>query len=122
MQNQVEFLGVRADIPHLFSKSSILISGSEIESFGLTIAEAMACGTPTIAPRVGGIPEVVNDGITGLLYDSSDMDDAVDKLSRLMSDNELRQQMGKKSREKIINDFSVHKIVSQYDELYSELL
>ncbi len=122
MQHQVEFLGVRADIPNLFSKSSILISGSEVESFGLTIAEAMACGTPIIAPRVGGIPEVVDDNVTGLLYDSSDMADAVDKLSKMMSNTELRKQMGIKSRDKINREFSVQKIVSQYDDLYCELL
>lgn len=122
LQNQVKFLGIRADIPDIFSRSSILISASEIESFGLTIAEAMSCGTPVIAPRVGGIPEVVNDGITGLLYDSSDMEDAVDKLSRMMADHELRKRMGINSREQIKNKFSVQKIVSQYDKLYSELL
>ncbi len=122
LQNQVKFLGVRADIPDIFSRSSILISGSEIESFGLTIAEAMACGTPVIAPRVGGIPEVVDDGVTGLLYNSSDMEDAVDKLSKMMRDHELRIQMGKNSRDQIINKFSVQKIVNQYDELYCELI
>ena len=122
IKKQVEFLGVRRNIPQLFAKSSILVSSSKMESFGLTLAEAMACGTPIWAPRVGGIPELCEDGVTGYLYDFENKDDAVDKLAKMMADERVRMKMGAAARKRISENFAIDIIIKQYEDKYKSIL
>ncbi|MCE7736126.1 MAG: N-acetyl-alpha-D-glucosaminyl L-malate synthase BshA [Candidatus Heimdallarchaeota archaeon] len=122
IQNNVNFLGVRKDVPSLLSSASILASTSKIESFGLTIAEAMASETPVWASNVGGVPEVCQNNVTGLLYDIESKDDAIEKLAKLMADEELRSRFGKNGRRQVTDKFSTVKIVKQYEEIYNSVL
>jgi N-acetyl-alpha-D-glucosaminyl L-malate synthase BshA len=122
ISDNVRFLGVRKDIPDLMSKAAILGSTSRIESFGITIAEAMACETPIWASSVGGVPEVCENEVAGLLFDPMSKDDATEKLARLMSDDKLRNQLGRTGRKIVEEKFSTNKIVKQYEQIYQSVL
>ncbi|MHA2092772.1 MAG: N-acetyl-alpha-D-glucosaminyl L-malate synthase BshA [Candidatus Kariarchaeaceae archaeon] len=122
IKDNVNFLGVQTDIPKIFSEASILASSSKIESFGLTIAEGMACETPIWAPDTGGIPELCVNGETGFLYNQDDISDAVEKLSKLMENEDLRRKFGRNGRERINRYFSTEIIVKQFENLYKSAL
>ena len=103
----------------LLAISDILLLPSELESFGLVALEAMACEVPVIATRVGGIPEVVRDGVDGFLYDVGDVNSMADGcLSHPNEIHTLREDLGKAARERATRDFCASKIVLQYEELY----
>lgn len=122
IKSKVNFLGVRRDIPTLVSNASILASTSQLESFGLTIAEGMSCETPVFAPNSGGIPEICLDGENGLLFDLENKEDAVEKLTKLMENEELRKKLGQNGRKRIIDQFSPIPIVNKYDQVYQHVL
>jgi glycosyltransferase involved in cell wall biosynthesis len=122
IKSRVNFLGVRRDIPTLVANASILASTSKIESFGLTIAEGMSCETPVFAPNIGGIPEICLDGENGLLFDLTDMDNAVDRLAKLMENEKLRKNLGLKGRKRVLEHFSPKPIVEKYDQVYHHAL
>ncbi len=74
IQAKVHFLGKQERVNELLPLADILLMPSELESFGLAALEAMACKVPSIATRVGGVPELIDDGVTGLLYAVGDVD------------------------------------------------
>lgn len=119
VRDQVEFLGIRKDVPTIIAKSSILASTSQIESFGLTIAEAMSTATPVWAPRVGGIPEISIDNENGLLFDPEDKSEGLEKLARMMSDGQLRKRLGENGRKRITEHFTPHVIAAEYEKVYN---
>jgi glycosyltransferase involved in cell wall biosynthesis len=90
------------DIPELLVNSDIHITTSEKETTGLTVLEAFAAGIPVIAPRAGGFIDSVKDSQNGFLYKPNDADDFVSKLNLLIENPNLRQEMGTKGKESII--------------------
>jgi len=84
----------------------VFVAPSRYESFGQIYIEAMASGKPVIGTKVGGIPEVVEDGVNGLLIDNEDAKDLQEKLDTLIKDGALRSKMGAASREIIKKKFS----------------
>ena len=80
--------------------------------------EAMMCGTPVIATRVGGLPEVIDDGDTGILFDSGQIQEAVEKGSELFQDDQFYARIRENGLEKAGTKFDMNTIVSQYEELY----
>lgn len=99
--DRVKFLGVRDDMPDVFAALDALVHCPHApEPFGRSIAEAMAAGTPVVAARCGGIPELVEDGVTGILVPSGDVDGFASAVVRLLSDSALRQQLGVAARQR----------------------
>jgi glycosyltransferase involved in cell wall biosynthesis len=88
------------------------------EVFGWMIAEAMAHGKPVVATRVGGIPEVITDGVTGYLVDRGDTPAMSERVLDLLNDPELRQRMGAAGRATVAAKFDLRKNVSQLIEAY----
>ncbi len=117
----VEFVPPTKNIPLELQKASILAAPSQMESFGLTIAEGMSSGLPIWASRVGGIPEVCIHGENGLLFHPSDDQGAEMALRTLMDDRSLRERLGKKARERILNYFNPQKIVNEYLKFYRKI-
>ena len=113
--------GVRLDPEAILPNSDILLVTSRTESFCLAALEAAACGVPVVAPRVGGLPEVVRDRVTGLLHPPGDDRAAVRALERLLDDHELRLRMGTAARERA-TELSALAIVPRYERLYDALL
>ncbi|MGW2588304.1 glycosyltransferase [Streptomyces virginiae] len=109
--------GLRTDIASLIPRTDVVLVTSTTESFSLAALEAMACGVPVVAPRVGGVPEVVQDGITGYLFDAGDETAAADHLRSLIESPDLRARIGRAGREAAAL-FSTSVVVPAYDELY----
>ena len=89
------------------------------ELFGWMIAEGMAYGKPIVATRVGGIPELVNDGVSGFLVERNNAVEAAEKLMRLVQDPELRREMGEAGRKSGAEKFDLKTNVAQLIDLYS---
>lgn len=124
MPPRVRFLGVqpRAELVEWYQRASIFVAPSLWDNSPNTIYEAMACGTPVIASRVGGIPELVEDGVTGQLVPPSDSGVLADAIICLLKDNVRRERMGKQSRDKAVSQYSLGKIASQTLEFYHHSL
>jgi len=118
----ISFVGQAGDVRAMIARADLLISTSEIESFGLAIAEAMAEAVPVVATRVGGVPEVVLDGETGFLCELGDIAGLACAALRVLSDGELGGRLGHNGRERVKRHFSPSVIVPQYEELYRRLL
>ena len=117
----------REDLIHLHSDAAVFVCPSIYEPFGLVILEAMACETPVVASRVGGIPEIVVEGETGYLVDfnPADLDGFTTALARrledLLEDTTLAARMGKAGRERAVQRFGWRAIAAQTAGLYDSL-
>jgi glycosyltransferase involved in cell wall biosynthesis len=123
LSGQVTFLGWRsaAETEALLAAADVLALPSEIEGLPYVLLEAMASGVPVIAGRVYGIPEVVEDGITGLLVDPHNIDDIARALDR-MADPDLRHKMGAAARERFERRFTLEEQAARMQSLYRTLL
>jgi glycogen(starch) synthase len=115
----VEFRGKieRDQIPHLINEATLLIAPSHVEAFGLSALEAMQMGRPVIASNVGGLPEVVLDGKTGLLVPPKDAEALLLAIEDLLNHPEKRTAMGALGRERA-KQFSLRRLVEAYEEVY----
>ena len=116
------FVGKQPKIVDYLSASDVLLLPSEQESFGLAALEAMACELPVIASRVGGIPEVVDDGETGFLSEVGDVEKMANDASRLLADDEFRLQMGRRARESAVSRYRTDLVIPRYIEFYEKIL
>ena len=110
------------DIIKEYQKCDALLFPSRFEGFGYVALEAMACGKPVIATNATSIPEVVDDGITGILCPMNDVDAFVRACRKLADDRELCGRFGEAGRKRAEEVFSEEVIVSQYIDLYNELI
>ena len=96
MNELVLFLGKRAQdsLPYYYLAADVLIMPSHYESFGMVALEAMACGTPVVASQVGGLAFLIQDGITGFVVPDGDPRALSDRLTRLLTEPDLRQRLG----------------------------
>jgi len=118
----VRFLGLRNDVPEWLRAMEVLVLGSATEGLPLTILEAMASGLPVVATSVGGVPEMVEDGVNGFLVPPEDPVALAAALERLVKDRDLRLRMGRKGREIAVKKFSLDIAVRKHEELYLKLL
>ncbi|HEY9501070.1 MAG TPA: N-acetyl-alpha-D-glucosaminyl L-malate synthase BshA, partial [Pyrinomonadaceae bacterium] len=116
------FVGKQPRIVDYLSVSDVLLLPSEQESFGLAALEAMACEVPVIASRVGGIPEVITDGETGYLSKVGDVDKMAEDAGRLLTDQKLRVEMGKRARESAISRYRTDVVIPQYIKFYEDVI
>ncbi len=98
-----------------------LVLPSRSEAMGRVLIEAMAAGKPVIGSRVGGIPDVIEDGGNGFLFTREDTDDLADKIQRLLQDDALRERMGRRSRELVEDRFSAKKYVEHFTRMIEAL-
>lgn len=116
------FVGKKANIADYLGISDIFLLPSELEAFGLAALEALACELPVIATRIGGIPEVVNDGETGFLSDVGDTAKMSSDTLRLLRDDDTRRMFGERGRANAIERYSTDKIIPQYIAFYEKVL
>jgi glycosyltransferase involved in cell wall biosynthesis len=100
----------------------VYLNTSELEGLPLSLLEAMATGTPVVAPAVGGIPEVVRHGSDGFVVKSSDAGDFADACARLILDGDLRARLGEKARVRVRNEFSAAAMSDRYRDLYRGIM
>jgi N-acetyl-alpha-D-glucosaminyl L-malate synthase BshA len=116
------FVGKQPKIVDYLSASDVLLLPSEQESFGLAALEAMACEVPVIASRVGGLPEVVIEGEAGFLSEVGDIEKMSADALRLLTDEELRREMGRRARASAISRYSTDLVIPQYINFYERVL
>ncbi|ACJ33499.1 N-acetyl-alpha-D-glucosaminyl L-malate synthase BshA [Anoxybacillus flavithermus] len=119
--DHVRFLGKQENLAELYSISDVKLLLSEKESFGLVLLEAMACRVPCVGTAIGGIPEVIEDGKNGFLCALGDINDAARQTLRLLTDETLRETMGKNAYEAVYEKFYSERIVAQYEHIYFQL-
>lgn len=120
--NNVELVGERRDIVDALQSTRVFLLPSEVESFGLAALEAMSCGVPVVASNVGGIPEVVETGVTGFLHRVGDVDAMANSARQLLDDPELHARMSKAARERATDHFQIGPIVDRWEAAYARLL
>jgi glycosyltransferase involved in cell wall biosynthesis len=120
LEDRVHFLGWLDDAEKLLCALDVFVSASETESFGLSIAEAMASGTAVVATRTEGAQEVVDDQVTGLLVNIGNIEELANAIVRLLEDAELRRSMGEQSRAAAKKRFTLERMVNQIEKVYLE--
>lgn len=121
LAEDVRLLGYNDQIPMLLNCMDLYIQSSFYEGFSNTVLEAMACGVPVLATRVGGTADLFTDGEQGLLFPSDDDAALVTLISRLVDDRILRQSIADRARRHVVEHFSVQTMVRSYEALYQEL-
>lgn len=118
----VYFLGARDDIEQILSQTDVFVLSSIAEGIPMTILEAMSAKTPIVATRVGGIPEVVEDGKEGFLVDKSNAAALAQGLLNYINQPELILEHGKNARAKVLKQFNEKHMVQAYVEQYTALV
>jgi glycosyltransferase involved in cell wall biosynthesis len=119
---KVELLGERDDVPSQLADSDVFALWSRSEGMPMSVAEAMAAGLPVVASAVGGIPELVQDGVTGMLVASSDEAALSSALDLLLRDPDLRRRLGAAGRERALERFDLPRFRAAHLELYRKEL
>ncbi|MFN3656967.1 MAG: glycosyltransferase [Pseudolabrys sp.] len=120
--DKVEFLGLRTDVADILNASDVGLSASHEEGFSNAVLEAMACGLPMIATSVGGNPEAVAHGETGLIVPPLDAEALAGAIVQLAGDAALRKRWGRAGRARVMAHFTIDACVAQYEALYCALL
>lgn len=110
------------DVPKYHNMLSVSVSVSNSESFGVAIIEASACEKPVVVSNVGGLPEVVQDGVTGIVVPPRDVTATADAIERMVLNEDLRQKMGRAGRERVKRLYDWNNNVSQMIDIYKRIL
>jgi N-acetyl-alpha-D-glucosaminyl L-malate synthase BshA len=116
--DDITFVGNLARVEEILTGADLFVLPSETESFGLAALEAMACGVPVIATDVGGLPEVVRDGIDGLLFAVGDVDAMAAGAVSVLRDRKRWEAMCESARSRALRDFAQDAVVARYREIY----
>ncbi len=122
LENRVRLFGSRADVPVVLATMDVFVLPSVAEGMSNTILEAMATGLPVVATRVGGNPELIEDGVGGALVPRHDQAALTEALSAYLDDGNLRSVHGKASRQRAVDHFGLERMCAAYVDLYSGLL
>ena len=122
IQDNVIFTGYRKDIPDIMASFDVLVSASYAEPFGRVIIEAMAAGKPVIGTNAGGAPEIIQDGVTGIVIPPKDHRSLSNALICLLQREELRKNMGEAGRKRVSEYFSLEKNVEQIQNIYENFI
>lgn len=122
LQDHVWLAGVRDDVPNILRGLDAFALPSQVEGISNTILESMACGLPIVATRVGGNPDLIDEGITGLLVPPSDPPALCNSLLRLFADPVAAQRLGRAARAECERRFSLDRMVADYAAVYDQLL
>jgi N-acetyl-alpha-D-glucosaminyl L-malate synthase BshA len=122
INDRVHFMGKQERVNELLPLADLMVMPSELESFGLAALEAMACKVPSIATRVGGVPELIDDGVTGLLYPVGNVEEMAAGAVSLLKDRSRLEAMRDAGRKTAQNQFCSSLVVPQYVRYYEQVL
>jgi glycosyltransferase involved in cell wall biosynthesis len=115
---RLKFLGFRSDVPELLAEMELFVLPSTSEGFPLVVLEAMAAGKPVIATRCGGVQEMIEHGVDGLLVPVGNAGEMANTISCLLSDPQRARSLGNAARRRVGKQFSVVAMVAAYERLY----
>ncbi|MEW6676311.1 MAG: glycosyltransferase family 4 protein [Pseudomonadota bacterium] len=121
LQKEVVFAGFRTDLANWLSCLDLVVHPADIEGLGVSLLQAALAGVPVIATRAGGMPEAVEEGVTGLLVDPGDVTGLQRAIERLLDDVPLRQALGRQGRARMLAEFSVQAMVAGNLAVYRSL-
>lgn len=122
IQERVHFLGKQDRVNELLPLADLMVLPSQLESFGLAALEAMACKVPTIATRVGGVPELIEDGVNGLLYPVGNVEDMAQGIIGLLKDRNRLEVMRDEARKTARTRYCATLVLPEYVKYYQSLL
>jgi N-acetyl-alpha-D-glucosaminyl L-malate synthase BshA len=118
----VDAVGAQEEVVPLLSIADLFLLPSTQESFGLAALEAMACEVPVIASRVGGLPEVIEDGVSGFLHPPAALDAMADTAVALLTDRDRHAAVGQAACRRVQEMFCVDRVVPMYEDCYRQLV
>jgi N-acetyl-alpha-D-glucosaminyl L-malate synthase BshA len=122
VRDRVMFLGKHTSVHEVLSCADLFLLPSASESFGLVALEAMACGAPVVASNVGGLPEVIEHGTSGYMFDVGDIDAMAEAGLRILGDDEHWRSLSEAGRALAEERFSSERVVPQYERYYEQVL
>jgi N-acetyl-alpha-D-glucosaminyl L-malate synthase BshA len=122
VQDRVHFIGKQDNVNELLPLADLMLMPSEMESFGLAALEAMACSVPTIGTRVGGVPELIQDGHNGLLFNVGDIDSMSTAAISLLGDQQRLEAMARAGRKTAQDHFCASRVIPLYEEYYERVI
>ncbi|NMN96666.1 glycosyltransferase [Nocardiaceae bacterium YC2-7] len=123
VDDSVVFTGSRSDVAALLAAMDVFVLSSySVECFPMALLEAMACGLPAVCTAVGGVPEMIDDGVTGFLVRARDADALGDKLVEILSDRSVLEAMGKAARSRVESEFSLATSVAAAESALERLV
>jgi glycosyltransferase involved in cell wall biosynthesis len=122
LESSLEFAGYQADVMESLYASDVLVCSSHVEPFGRVLIEAMACGTPVVATKVGGIPEIVENEATGLLVPASNPPALARAVERLFHDRQFSGRLARAARQRVEEKFSEEGHCRRVLEVYQEIV
>ena len=122
VMDRIDAVGAQEAIIPLLSASDVFLLPSAQESFGLAALEAMACEVPVVASKTGGLPEVIEHGVTGFLHPPADVDAMAASAIQLLTDRTLHQRVAQAARQSVTERFCVELVVPMYEAYYEAVL
>ncbi|UCD44667.1 MAG: N-acetyl-alpha-D-glucosaminyl L-malate synthase BshA [Candidatus Bathyarchaeota archaeon] len=122
LRGNVQLTGYRSDVANLLRCSDAVVLCSETESAPLTLLEGMSCGLPVVATEVGGIPEIVEDGVNGFLVQPKHPEAIAQRILELSEDGALRRRLGEAARRTVLERYTSERVLSQYEEIYEKVV
>ncbi|HEY6360309.1 MAG TPA: N-acetyl-alpha-D-glucosaminyl L-malate synthase BshA [Vicinamibacterales bacterium] len=118
----IHAVGAQEEVVPLLSASDLFLLPSAQESFGLAALEAMACEVPVVASRIGGLPEVIEDGVSGVLHPLEAHAAMAESAIALLTDRERHCQIGQAARRRVLERFCAERVVPMYEACYQSVL
>ncbi len=121
LAQRLHFLGLREDMPAVYNELDVAVSSSHSEAMPLAVAEAMACGLPVVATRVGGVPDMIEHGETGWLVGPGDFNDIAGRCAALLADPALRRRLGERARRRAVERLDLDEGLARVGRLMARL-
>ncbi|MFN3886643.1 MAG: glycosyltransferase [Aquabacterium sp.] len=121
LASRVHFAGLRQDMASVYAELDIVVSASRSEAMPLALLEAMSCGLPVVATRVGGVPDLIQPGLSGWLVGDGDHDAMGAQIVSLVRDRALSDRVGQMARDRIVSQFSLDHSVTATAQLLRKL-
>jgi glycosyltransferase involved in cell wall biosynthesis len=121
LEDNVLFLGVRTDVPDVLEALDVAVNSSDFEGSPLSVMEFMEAGKPIVATRVGGVPDLIDDGVHGRIVEPQDPAAFAAAVAELLRDPQRARELGRRAQERRRAEFDIEVMVRRLEDLYTEL-